>query len=147
MKRFQFTLETVLRWRQDQLRTEELKLERLHLERGAHLKALAGIENSRRQEETAVLASPSVGGTDLVALDAYRTRARASIERVRKALADCAARIEAQQGVLIEARRRCRLLEKLRSRRMEQWRRAFEAELEREASELHLARHASQGRS
>jgi len=52
----------------------------------------------------------------------------------------CREQIAAQQVRIIEAQRRARLLEKLRSRRLEEWRVAGEREMENFAGEAFLAR-------
>jgi hypothetical protein len=48
--------------------------------------------------------------------------------------------IAARQARIVEARRRARLLEKLRGRRLEEWRIAGEREMENFAAEAFLAR-------
>jgi flagellar export protein FliJ len=142
MKRFQFRLETVLRWRAEQARTEETLLDRLRLERLAHHKALTHVATTLQREQQAVLASPQLDGAALAALDTFRQRAHRESLRIHAAIADCDARIEKQKAAVREARRRHKLLENLRDRRRIAWQAAFDREIEQQADELFLARYA-----
>ena len=142
MTRFRFPLEAVLRWRAEQARAEETLLDRLRQERAAHAKALATVETARRREEQAIFAAPGIDSADLAALDAFRRFSRREATRIEGALAACEQRIHAQAAVVQEARRRHKLLENLRARRYAEWRAAVDAELETQAGELFLARHA-----
>lgn len=87
-----------------------------------------------------LLAGGAVDGSSLGALSAYRAR----LERERSAnehqRAETREKILQQRGRMVEAQRRVRLLEKLRSRRMEEWRVANDREMENFASEAFLAR-------
>ena len=142
MKRFHFRLETVLKWRAEQARAEETLLDRLRLERLAHERALAHVANTLQREQQAVLASPQLDGAALAALDTFRRRAHRESLRIQAALAACEQRIEKQKAAVREARRRHKLLENLRDRRLAAWQTAFDLEIEQQAGELFLARHA-----
>ena len=142
MKRFHFRLETVLRWREEQARGEETLLDRLRLELLAHQKALAHVANTLQREQQAVLASPQLNGASLAALDTFRRRAHRESLRIQAAIAACEQRIEKQKAAVREARRRHKLLENLRGRRHAAWQTAFDLEIEQQAGELFLARHA-----
>ncbi len=144
MKRFHFPLETVLRWREEQARSEETLLDRLRLERLAHSKALANVANTRQREEQAVFAAPQIDGAGLAAFDAFRRRARRETARIQADIVACEQRIEQQKIAVSEARRRHKLLENLRDRRYTTWQAAVDAEIEQQAGELFLARHSRQ---
>jgi hypothetical protein len=53
---------------------------------------------------------------------------------------ECQRELAARQAGLLEARRRCRLLERLRERRWTEWQQARDRELEELASDSYLAR-------
>jgi flagellar biosynthesis chaperone FliJ len=142
MKRFHFRLETVLRWRDEQARAEETLLDRLRLERLAHQKALAHVANTLQREVQTTLASPQLDGAALAALDTFRRRAHRESLRIQAAIASCEQRIEKQKAAVREARRRHKLLQNLRDRRHQAWQAAFDLEIEQQAGELFLARHA-----
>ena len=54
--------------------------------------------------------------------------------------AEVARELAKQQAAMLEARRRCRLLERLKERRWSEWKLAADRELEQAASESYLAR-------
>ena len=139
MKRFQFPLQTALRWRNERALAEEMKLERLLAERQAHEKALTALLERRARAERSVLEAPFVEAIDLCALDAFRLQTSAESVRIRARAAGCETQIAAQRLVLIEMRRQAKLLENLREKRRHQWLLSFDAELEQNAGELFLA--------
>ena len=140
MKRFEFPLERVRRWRREQANLEELKLQQLRAE-------LARIEAAQRQIETdissserQILTEPSLDPVLLVSLDAYRQGARGKIRDLMNRQRQCADRIAAQFKRVIEARRRFELLDRLRENALEQWKSAADKEQEELAAELFLAK-------
>lgn len=139
MKRFHFPLESALRFRERQWEVEQAKLEAL-------LGEAAGLE--RRRRENAGLADEAdeglrraraVTGEDLAAAAAYRRYLDREEEQLRGQARECEGRIGEQRGRVIEARRRFRLIEKLRERRLADWSAGAAQELEMEAGELFLA--------
>ena len=140
MKRFVFRLESVLRWRRSLFEQEQNRLRGLVAERDAILLRLKEIEELRQRAGQALLEAPALTGGELAALEAYRRRL--GLERVRRQqeLADCEARIEAHRQRVLEARRRVRLLERLRERRFAEWEAELNRELEALAAESYLAR-------
>jgi hypothetical protein len=55
---------------------------------------------------------------------------------------ECQKTFETQQSIMLEARRRCRLLERLKDRRLADWTSARDHELDELASESFLAKWA-----
>ncbi len=146
MQSFQFRLERVLIWRRTAFAAEQARLGLLVAEQGrldgVHDEILAAWERAGRE----LLAAGAVDGSDLAALGGYRAcleRQRVANERQRS---EARERVAAQQGRIVEAHRRLRLLEKLRSRRMEEWRVASNREMETFASEAFLVRWRSRPR-
>jgi len=122
MKRYAFSLAGVLRLRVQQAEAAEAKLAFLYAE-------LQTIQTRQQefagqlQKDEAELLNPNraIAGESLVQMDAYRRWA--TIERRREAqlAAQCIARIQEQNALVIEAKRNQQLLEKLRDRTRQRW--------------------------
>jgi flagellar export protein FliJ len=142
MKSFQFRLEKVLDWRRTRLELEEANYRR-------HLTVLAEIDRqdaditaSARQAEEQVRAWSPVNGLDLDALDSYRIHARGKRKELASTRAEAARRLAAQQALMLEERRKVRLLERLREHQLAEWRAALDKETEETAAESFLAHFA-----
>jgi flagellar export protein FliJ len=145
MSVFRFRLAKVLEWRRTELTLAETRFRR----QAATLAALDGtraaLDASAIRAEMLVRDSPRIEGADLAALDVFRRH----VARRRAALA--ASRAQAQQeldrlqSAMLEARRRFRLLERLRDRRFAEWKEAEDRELDQLASDSHLAGLARRG--
>jgi len=115
MARFQFSLEKVLRWRAVELAGEEAKLKALVQEQ-LHLQTLLAEVSAERSKLISSLGSmPDLRGDDL----------RRELAKQRKKYS--------------EAKRRVRLLEELKDRRLQEWKYEEAALLEELASESFLA--------
>ena len=140
MKAFRFPLERALAWRRTQMEIEESKLR----QQTANLAELDRLRSQMKTEamtaETDLRSQPSVSGQDLAALGNYSAYLRQQDDRIAQHRTNCERQLTEQQKVLLEARRRCRLLERLRERRFQQWQAAADQELEALAAESHLAR-------
>ncbi len=140
MKRFNFPLERVRRWRLGQVDIEELKLQEL----GRELQGLgsskrdmeAGLAGSERQ----VLAQASLESLELESLDSYRLHVRNKVREFENLEQQCQVRIAAQRNRVIEARRQFDLLDRLHHKAFEKWRIAGNKEQEDLAAELFLAK-------
>jgi hypothetical protein len=77
---------------------------------------------------------------DLVAADLYLRHLSAEKMRHASRVAEWQARASKQQQLVVEARRRVRLIEKLEERQLRDWKAAADREQENLASELFLAR-------
>lgn len=140
MTTFRFRLEKVLQWRRKQLELEEAKYQQ-RMREAAELEA----ERSRMQAsgigaEAQVRAWSPVTGNDLAALANYRKYVAAQEQQIAVRQAEAGQRAEAQQKAMLEARRHCQLLERLRERRLAEWQAAADKELEEIAADSHLAR-------
>jgi flagellar export protein FliJ len=137
--RFQFRLQPVLDLRAAQLDTEEMRLRQL-LELRARLdRAIADTEAVRQAEEEKVRGGP-VMGAELWALAAWREAARETAARLAAERRKQDGEIAAQRERIAAARRRCRLLERLRERRLTEWDAENQRRLEEFAAEAYLAR-------
>jgi len=139
MSGFAFRLEKVLEWRKTQLELQEVEYRR-------ELENLAAIDRKRVQIEAAgqdaervVRAWNPVCGDDLAALATFRTHVRNQELELLAPRAQCVQQVEAQQGRMLEARRRLRLLERLKERQRAEWQSGRDREIEAVASESYLA--------
>jgi flagellar export protein FliJ len=145
MTPFRFRLEKVLQLRQKQLELEEAKYQQ-RVREAAELEA----ERSRMEAagigaETQVRAWSPVTGSDLAALANYRKYVAAQEQQIAVRHAEARKQAEEQQKAMLEARRRCQLLERLKERRLAEWQASADKELEQLAAESHLARLSRQG--
>ena len=139
MAQFHFGLEKILRWRAIELRSEEIKLQRLIAER-TRIEAMfdrAANERSGLTGSTALL--PGLQGADFRAMAAYSLRLRQHIEKLKDARARIEHSFAAQQKRYAEAKLRLRLLEQLKARRFERWKYDEARQLETLAAESYLA--------
>lgn len=143
MKRFEFRLERVMEWRRTRLEIEITELGRLTGEAQAIDRRRQQVEAEREAAERSLVGSASVEAQQLAALDSFRTWAHHERDRLLRLRAECEERIAAQRQKVLEARRDCRLLERLREKRLSEWEAEFSRELENLAGELYLARRAN----
>lgn len=146
MSAFRFPLERVLGWRRAQLEIEEAR----YRERRAALAALEreseALEASGVEAQARVRGWHPLSGADLAALDGFRRGLRTRRQQIAVQRARCVSALEAQSKAMLEAQRRCRLLERLRERREAEWRAATDHALEELAGESYLARWRQAGR-
>ena len=140
MTRFQFRLERVLAWRRMQLEVEEAK----HQQRIAELRQLESerseMEAAGIRTEVEVRSWSPLAGCDLEALARFRRHLAGQEKQLARRSEEARQRAAAQQKALVEARRRCELLERLKQRRVAEWQAAADREAEQMASEFHLVR-------
>jgi len=140
MNAFHFPLQRVLDWRRTQLELEEARFKQ-------QLAAMAALDRERAGWEAAAIKAeiqvrdwnPLAGG-DLAALGSFRVNVRDREKEIDVRRAACRKSLDEQQIAMLEARRRCRLLERLRERRLREWQSAGDRELEQMAAESFLAR-------
>lgn len=140
MKSFRFPLEKALEWRRAQLEEAEAKFRQ-------KAASLAEADRARSDFEIAAVAADrdvrqqrSLAGADLAALDEFRIHARAQFAILAARRDACARELATQQAAMLESRRRCRLLERLRERRWSEWQAAADREIEEVAADSYLAR-------
>jgi flagellar export protein FliJ len=139
MARFQFSLEKVLRWRGVELTAEEAKLKALVQEQ-LHLQTLLASVSSERSKLISSLGTmPDLRGDDLRTLTACGLRLRRTAETLAQRLLQCGRELTKQRRKYSEAKRRVRLLEELKDRRLQEWKYEEAAQLEELASESFLA--------
>ena len=146
MKKFEFPLARVLDWRRTQVQIQEGKLERLYAELRAIETSLQHMQREREQSGQALLVGGSVMGAELAALDTFKKAAAVECAKLADQAAASRKRIGAQLQVVIQKRRDVKLLDHLRARKLEAWNTELARDIDREASELHLAKFAANQR-
>jgi flagellar export protein FliJ len=139
MARFQFSLEKVLRWRSVELTTEEAKLKGLVQEQLHFQTQLAEVSAERSRLISSLGTMPDLRGSDLRTLTACGLRLRRNAEDLAQQLLRCGRELAWQRKKYSEAKRRVRLLEELKNRRLQEWKYEEAALLEELASESFLA--------
>jgi len=145
MQTFQFRLERILSWRRKEFEAEKARLGQLMAAQKLLEAVQRGIAAAWDRAGRELLAGGPVYGTDLAALGGFRARLERDLEANARQRKEGAEKIAVQQGRVIEADRRVRLLEKLRHRRLDEWRAAWDRELENFAGEAFLARWRASG--
>ncbi|HEX5226753.1 MAG TPA: hypothetical protein VFW44_03550 [Bryobacteraceae bacterium] len=140
MKRFVFPLERVRRWREEQAELEKARLQQLYGQLAALEQEKASVEQERAANAQRILGQASVEGGELAALDAYGRHVRARVARIENRERQVGTWIEQQRQVVMEARRRAELLERLKAKKLEQWQAQADREEETLAGELFLAK-------
>jgi hypothetical protein len=129
----------VLELRERQLEVEEIKFKQ-HLATVADLdRARAELEAAGNRAEVEVRKWSPVAGADLAALGSFRIGVRIKEQQLGVRRESARKALETQQAAMLEARRRWRLLERLKERRRVEWQAASDRELEELASESYLA--------
>ena len=140
MKAFHFPLENALDWRRIQLELEEAR----YKQQGA---AVAGLDRQRAEIEASGVRAEiqvrewrPIAGGDLAALGNFRLHVKLQESAIARRRFEAAQKLAEQQKLMLEARRRCRLLERLQERRLHEWTAERDREVEEIAAESYLAR-------
>lgn len=140
MKRFQFPLERVRRWRLEQLNIEELKLQQARAERQALADAKQQVRDQLASSRREVLAQRSMPGLELEYLDSFGLHVHERVRAFEIREHQSEATVVEQRGRVLEARRQFELLERLREKALAKWKAAGDKEQETLAGELFLSR-------
>lgn len=140
MKRFEFRLDRVRRWREEQASIEELKLRQLHDALASLREQRGRVASERAENEHAVLSQPSIEACQVQSLEIYRRYAAGQIHNIAERERQCEEHIREQSNIWREARQKAELLERLKQKTFEEWRAASDREEENLASELFLAK-------
>ncbi|HLK17610.1 MAG TPA: hypothetical protein VKT81_01605 [Bryobacteraceae bacterium] len=140
MKRFQFPLDRVRRWRLEQLNVEELKLQKVRADRELLAEAKRQVREGLAQSRGDVLAQPAFTGSELENLDSYAIHVRERVRYIEKLEQEAEAKVVEQRTRVLEARRQFELLDGLRAKALVQWRAAGDREQETLAAELYLSK-------
>lgn len=139
MTAFKFPLQKVLEWRKTQLELEEIQYRRRVAALAELDRQRAELEEAGKTAERQVREWNPLAGGELEALGDFRLHVKRKQQEMVAPRDECRKQLERQQARMLEARRRLRLLERLKERRLAEWRSARDKELEDLASESYLA--------
>jgi len=140
MTGFQFPLQKVLDWRRTQLELEEVRFKQQVAALAELDGARARLEAAGMQAELQVRDWSEMRGGDLAALGSFRLDVKQRENQIAARRVECQKSLETQQRIMLEARRRSRLLERLKDRRLAEWQATRDRELEEIASDSFLAK-------
>ena len=140
MTNFRFPLQKVLDWRQTQLELAEARLQEQIAALAAIDRAYAEMEAAGIRAEMEVRRWDPLAGRDLAALGRFRLLVQSREKQMAAQRTECQRELALRKTAMLEARRRCRLLERLKERRLAEWTLARDRELEEVASESYMAR-------
>ena len=139
MKRFNFRLEQVRKWRQEQADAEEMRLGQLNAERLRNQELQREITAAAEESQRKVLAQASVTAEDLGSLEAFHDYAQHEVHRLQAQEAQIDKRIVEQRQKALEAHRSFQLLDGLRDKALLTWTAARDKEQDELGAELYLA--------
>jgi flagellar export protein FliJ len=140
MRNFRFSLEKILSWRRTELQSEEARLAALFAERNRLDAASVEIRAASERAATRIFAAEAVDGIELQSLNGYQRRLEKELISLDRRRAQSGVEILKQRARVVDAHRRVRLLEKLKDRRLGEWRVDWQRETDSLASESFLAR-------
>jgi flagellar biosynthesis chaperone FliJ len=140
MKAFRFRLQRVLELRETQLKTEESKLRLLLRQREEKQNEQKNRQDALVQAYATNHGLPHLGSAELVALGHFSRRIERECQELTAAIEADGKRIDQQSAVVVQARSRVRLLEKLKEQRRAEWKAESDHELEELAGEFSNAR-------
>ncbi len=147
MKRFEFRLDAVLRLREVQLESEQVKLQQLLAEEQRLTAALEAIESERNGAKTFICKFDGLGSAELRAMSSFLLGMEARSGTLRTRVKEMSRPIQEQRESVLKAERNARLVVKLRERKMEEWKRESDREIETVAQESwQSARHVRRER-
>jgi flagellar export protein FliJ len=136
---FRFSLQRVLDLRRRQLDLEETKLRSHAAEIAALDRERAGLEASAISAELQVREWSALEGGDLTALGNFRLHIQRREAEISARRSQYQQKLEEQRKLVLEAQRRCRVVERLKERRLSEWQSAQDREIEAAAAESYLA--------
>ncbi|HTA71248.1 MAG TPA: hypothetical protein VK776_23340 [Bryobacteraceae bacterium] len=139
MAQFHFSLEKVLRWRALELASEEAKLELLLREQLRLQTMRADLSAEKSNLDRSLDTLPDLRGADLRAVGAHAASLKRQADNLVKLVAKCHRDLSEQKKSYRAAKQRFRLLEELRARKIEEWRKEQDREQETLATESFLA--------
>lgn len=147
MKRFDFPLEKVRRWRHEQAEVEEVRLQKLFAELRAIEAERQLMEAERTTAEAAVRALPDFAPQDFVNLETFRHYVKDRLRQIDQKRVHQQTKVDQQRKILLEAQRQFELLDTLRQKALVEWKAAESKEQEELAAELYLAKRQREIRS
>jgi len=139
VENFRFRLERVLSWQRVVTELEEARTRQWLAALAETQAGRVQLAGARREAEEQLMTAPALLPQELDTLADYREGLATRDRELRKREQNCEQRLEEQRRCWMDARRRCRLLEKLRERRLAEYRIELDRELETLAMESFAA--------
>jgi hypothetical protein len=140
MQKFRFRLERVHELWTRQADLEEMRLKQLFSQLHALEEERQRLVRELAAAETALRQARQVESWELEAMSGFRRYTEQCQRGNAQRQAECKAAIQRQQQAVMEARRRTRLMDKLKERKLAAWQQELARELETTAAESFLAR-------
>lgn len=145
MKAFEFRLQRVADYRQQQLDLEKNRLQNLSGQMQRLDEERISLERQRSEAEHNVASrGENLTGEDVSALAGFQEYVARRAREMQQQKRELAAEIDQQRTVVVEAERRVKLLDRLKDRKLREWKASSDRELDELASDSHLARLAAQ---
>ena len=135
MSGFRFPLERVLSWRQTQLSLAEADLERARADLRNAETQLADLARRDCAATESMRNRQNLSGSEMAGLQMFREWANREEKTLQCRIVDCKLRVATLTDIVTEARRKARLMERLKEKRRELHDVAFNRELEQMAAE------------
>jgi len=142
MTTFTFRLQRVFDWRRTQLQLAEARVEQQLAALAEIDRERAGLDATGHRTEAEVRQFTGLEGGDLSALGSFRLALKVQDRALSASRVECQKELAVRQTVMLEARRRCRLLERFKDRRLTEWQSAADRELDEVAADSYLAQWA-----
>jgi flagellar export protein FliJ len=142
MTTFTFPLQRVFDWRRTQLQLAEARVEQQLAALAEIDRERAGLDATRHRTEAEVRHFTGLDGGDLSALGSFRQALKGRDRALSAKRVECQKELAVRQAAMLEARRRCRLLEHLKEKRLTEWQSAADRELDEVAADSYLAQWA-----
>jgi flagellar biosynthesis chaperone FliJ len=136
LKKFSFSFERAMDWREKQAEQERHELQRLNAVRSSLEDRQVHVATVARETGSAIAVAPQVSGADLQRTAAYLTALRTSAQDLRALHAQCQTEIQTQTGRCVSADRDFKLLARLRDQRLAAWQYDYNRESELTATEV-----------
>ncbi len=145
MRAFRFSLESVLRLRQTQWKLEEEKLRKLLAEK-QHIEAqIVAVQDAKRQATQTQVDASTTSGAEFQAVARYLVGLQARHSRLTALLREVNTEANRQREIALDAQRKVELLESLKDKRHQEWKRELDAETEALAADIYLSKRAREG--
>jgi flagellar export protein FliJ len=139
MTQFRFRLERVLAFRRTQVELEEARYKQQSAALAELDRMRAELEATGVRTEIQVRDWSPLTGSDLTALAGFRSHVQREEQAIVRRRIQAVQQLDVLKKSMLEARRRCELLERLREKRLTEWKAACDRELDEIASDSHLA--------
>lgn len=139
MKRFDFRLESALKWRDMQLQHEQETLNRFVADELRAQETLQRLRDDRDAVREQMRQSGSIDGLELRALASYLAACEPRERALSLDVSVKAQRAAEQRRRVVEAERRVRLIQKLRDRQLAEWTTATERQMDSTAQDTWTA--------